>query len=113
MISGGDSIDGCLVQNSTNTFSEGRYYVNVNIMVISDHHSNKKCYCPVGTKGNKSSTYNAIAVHGNHADADTICPSLKATLDITDGLDVVVGEGVWYFIITKRLTSTSCTYFHI
>ena len=33
-------MDGCLVQNTMNTFSEARYYLNVNIMVIFDHHSN-------------------------------------------------------------------------
>ena len=30
---------GCLVQN-TNTFSDARYYLNVNMMVIFEHHSN-------------------------------------------------------------------------
>ena len=33
-------MDVCLVQNRMNTFSEDRYYLNVNIMVIFDHHSN-------------------------------------------------------------------------
>ena len=32
-----------------------------------------------------------------------ICPSLKETLDITGGLDVVAGEGVWCFLIIKYL----------
>ena len=32
-----------------------------------------------------------------------ICPSLKVPLDITDGLDVVVGEEVWYVLIIKYL----------
>ena len=27
-------MDGCLVQNMMNTFSEARHYLNVNIMVI-------------------------------------------------------------------------------
>ena len=33
-------MDGCLAQNTMNTFLETRYYLNVNIMVIFDHHSN-------------------------------------------------------------------------
>ena len=33
-------MDVCLVQNTMNTFSEDRYYLNVNIMVIFDHLSN-------------------------------------------------------------------------
>ena len=35
-------MDGCLVQNTMNTFSEARYYMylDVNIMVIFNHHSN-------------------------------------------------------------------------
>ena len=32
-----------------------------------------------------------------------ICPSLTELLDITDGLDVVVREGIWYFLIIKYL----------
>ena len=32
-------MDGCFVQNTMNTFSEARYYLNVNIMVMFDHHS--------------------------------------------------------------------------
>ena len=35
-----------------------------------------------------------------------ICPSLKEPLDITDGLDVVAGEGVWYFLIIKFFAYT-------
>ena len=36
-------MDGCLMQNTMNTFSEARYlYLNENIMVIFDHHS-KSC----------------------------------------------------------------------
>ena len=45
---------GCLVQNTMNTFSEARYYLNINIMAIFDHHSNLiaaalelELYCPV------------------------------------------------------------------
>ena len=32
-----------------------------------------------------------------------ICPSLKEPLDIhvIDGVDVVVGEGVWYFLLSS------------
>ena len=34
-------MDGCLVQNMMHTFSEVRYYLNVNIiLVIFDHQSN-------------------------------------------------------------------------
>ena len=33
-------MDRCLVQNKMNTFSEARYYLNINTMVIFDHHSN-------------------------------------------------------------------------
>ena len=33
-------MDGCLVQNTMNTFSEARYYLNVNIKVIFGPHSN-------------------------------------------------------------------------
>ena len=33
-------MDECLVQNMMNTFSEARYYLNVIIMVMFDHHSN-------------------------------------------------------------------------
>ena len=54
-------------------------------------------------KNNKSSEYNAIAVHWNHADADMICPLLKEPLDITGGLDIVVAEGLWYFLTIKYL----------
>ena len=32
-----------------------------------------------------------------------ICPLLKEPLTIADGLDVVVGEGVWCFLIIKYL----------
>ena len=34
-------MDGCLVQNTMNTFSEARYYLNVNFMAIFDHHNNR------------------------------------------------------------------------
>ena len=30
-------MNGCLVQNTMNTFPEAQYYLNVNIMVIFDH----------------------------------------------------------------------------
>ena len=33
-------MDGCLVQNTMHTFSEARYYLNVNIMVIFDNYRN-------------------------------------------------------------------------
>ena len=33
-------MDGCLVQNTMNTFSEARFHLSVNIMVSFDHHSN-------------------------------------------------------------------------
>ena len=33
-------MDVCLVQSTINTFSEVRYYINLNIMVILDHLSN-------------------------------------------------------------------------
>ena len=33
-------MDVCLVQNMMYTFSEARYYLNVNSMVIFDDHSN-------------------------------------------------------------------------
>ena len=33
-------MDACLVQNTMNTFSEARYYLNVNITPIFDYHSN-------------------------------------------------------------------------
>ena len=33
-------MDGCLMENTMNTFSEARYYLNVNSMVIFDHHNN-------------------------------------------------------------------------
>ena len=32
-------MDGFLVQNTINTFSKARYYLNENIMVIFDDHS--------------------------------------------------------------------------
>ena len=32
-------MDGCLVQNTMNSFTEARYYLNVNILVIFDHHN--------------------------------------------------------------------------
>ena len=34
-------MDRRLVQNTLNTISEAGYYLNVNIIVIFDHHSNK------------------------------------------------------------------------
>ena len=40
MISGGDLVDGCVAQNMMNTCSEVQYYLNVNIMVIFEYHSN-------------------------------------------------------------------------
>ena len=55
--------------------------------------------------GNKSNAYNTTSVHWNDADANLIWPSLKEPLDITDSLDVVVGEGVWYFLIITFLLS--------
>ena len=77
-------------------------------MVIFDQHCNiiaaamgLKLFCPVRTQGNKRSAYNATTVHWNNADANLICPSLKEPLDMTEGLDVVVREGVWYFPIIK------------
>ena len=95
-------MNGCLVQNTMNTFSEARYYLNVNSVVIlttivtySLQHWNLKLYCKERKQGNKKSAYNAITVHWNHADAGIICPSLREPLDITEGLDVVVGYGVW------------------
>ena len=33
-------MDKCLVQNTMYTFSEARYYLNVNSMVIFKHHNN-------------------------------------------------------------------------
>ena len=33
-------MNGCLVQNTMNTYSEALYYINVNFMVIYDQHSN-------------------------------------------------------------------------
>ena len=33
-------MDGCLVQNTMNTFSEAQYNLNVNIMVMFDPQSN-------------------------------------------------------------------------
>ena len=33
-------MDGCLVQNTMNTFSEARHHLFVKIMVGFDHHSN-------------------------------------------------------------------------
>ena len=59
-------MDGCLVQNKINTFSEARYHLNKN---------RQDNYCSFGirnfiarqarTGGNKSSAYNAIVVHWN------------------------------------------------
>ena len=88
-------MDGYLVQNTMNTFSEAKYNLNVNIMVIFDYHSNiigaalgLELYCPVRTQGNKSSAYKAIAVLLHDL------PFIERLI----GLDVVVGEGVWYFL---------------
>ena len=89
-------MDGCLVQN-TKTFSEARYYLNANTMDIFDHHSNiiaAALGLGKDLRVTKATAYNAIAVHWSHTDADTICLSLKEPLYITDGLDVVVWEGV-------------------
>ena len=33
-------MDGCLVQNTINSFLEAGYYISVNIMVIFDYHGN-------------------------------------------------------------------------
>ena len=98
-------MDGCLVQNMMDAFSEAGYYIkkNVNIMVFFDHSININAAALgletlLRTQGNKSREYNIITVHSNHADADMICPSLKEPLDITDGLDLVVVEGFWYIV---------------
>ena len=60
-------------KNTINTFSEARYSLNVNTMVIFDDHSNiivaalgLETLLPVRTNGNKSSAYNAIAEHWKH-----------------------------------------------
>ena len=97
-----------MVQSMMNIFSEARYYLNVTIMVIFDQHRNiiaaalgLETLWPVRTQGNNRSAYNAIIVHWNHANADMICHSLKKLLDMTEGLDVVFGEGVWCFLIIK------------
>ena len=82
-------------------------------MVIFDSHSNIIAAAleletllpppPVRTQGNMSSAYNAATEHWNHADAYMIFPSFKEPLDITDGLDVEVGEGSIKYLAHFRL----------
>ena len=51
------------------------------------------------------SAYNTISVHWNHAAASLIWPSLKEPFIINDGLDLMVENGVWYFVIIKIFSS--------
>ena len=80
-------------------------------MVIFDHHNNNRCSIVIRnciaqyelrvSKAVHKTTLglrnNTIAIHWDHADADTTCPSLKEPLDITDDLNVVVDEGVVFY----------------
>ena len=80
----------------------------MNIMVIFYHHYNNIIAALLGLETllpskklrfTKTVHTTKNAVHWYHAEADMIYPSL----DITDSLNVVVGKGVWYFIIIKYL----------
>ena len=46
----------------------------------------------------------AVHTHWDHADAGMICPSLKEPLDITGGLDVVVGRVAHFLLFHWSLT---------
>ena len=58
------------MQSTMNSFSEARYHLNVNIMVIFHNH------CTIGIRVTK-----AVYII-----ADMLCPSLKEPLDIANGL---------------------------
>ena len=79
------------------TFSEARYYLNVNIIVIFDHHSNIIA-AALGLETLITAQSDLRATKAGHATQSQCIgtmqtPTLEKPFDITEGLNVVVGEG--------------------
>ena len=92
------------MQNTMGTFSEARYYLNVNSMVIVDHHSSIIA-AAMGLETvlpSKNSGYQKQCIKNKHSTLKPCrlrhdLPFIERTMDVTEGLDEVVGEGSGIF----------------